>query len=113
MNEEAKILIAADSGIAIRSFPDIADAIGACFGAQGLILTEAELGPEFFNLRTGLAGEAFQKFINYQVRVALVLPDPAVYGERFGELAYEHASHDFIRFVRSMDEAQAWLSSFC
>lgn len=113
MNEEAKILIAADSGIAIRSFPDITDAIGACFGARGFILTEADLAPEFFDLRTRLAGEMFQKFINYKVRVAIVLADPAAYGERFTELAYEHASHDFIRFVRSMDEARAWLSSFC
>jgi hypothetical protein len=101
MNEERRILVASDSGISIRSFSDISDALGACIGAAGLILTENDLAPEFFDLRSGLAGELFQKFINYRVRVAIVLPDPEAYGERFSELAYEHISHKMIRFVRS------------
>src|ERR1051326_4828074 len=99
MNEERKILIASDSGISIRSFNDISDALAACFGAKGLILTERDLSPDFFDLRTGLAGELFQKFTNYKRRVAIVLLDPKAYGERFGELAYEHAAHSMIRFV--------------
>jgi hypothetical protein len=49
--------------------------------------------------------------VAYRFRVAIVLPDPEAYGERFGELAYEHASHSMIRFVRSADEAKAWLDS--
>jgi len=111
MNEERTILIASDSGIAIRSFNDISDALAACFPAKGLILAESDLAPEFFDLRTGLAGELFQKFTNYKKRVAIVLPEPKVYGERFSELAFEHASHSMIRFVRSQDEAKAWLET--
>ena len=109
MNDERRILIASDSGISIRSLRDISDAVGACIGAEGLILTESDLAPEFFDLRSGLAGELFQKFTNYKVRVAIVLPNPEAYGERISELAYEHASHSMIRFVRSKDEATAWL----
>jgi hypothetical protein len=109
MNEERRIIIASDSGISIGSFGDIPDALGACIGAAGLILTETDLAREFFDLRSGLAGELFQKFINYKLRVAIVLPDPEAYGERFSELAYEHTSHSMIRFVRSEDEAKAWL----
>jgi len=111
MNEVRKILIASDSGISIRSFSDISDAIGACIGAEGLVLTETDLAKEFFDLRSGLAGEVFQKFINYKVTVAIVLPDAEAYGERFSELAYEHRSHSMIRFVRSNDEAKAWLDT--
>jgi len=111
MNQGRRILIASDSGISIRSFSDISDALAVCLGAAGLILTESDLAPEFFDLRSGLAGELFQKFTNYQTRVALVLPDPEAYGERFGELAYEHTSHSLIRFVRSQDEAKAWLDT--
>ena len=110
MNEERRILVASDSGISIQSFSDISDALGACIGAEGLILTENDLAREFFDLRSGLAGELFQKFINYKLRVAIVLPDPDAYGERFGELAFEHTSHSMIRFVRSKEEAKAWLS---
>ena len=112
MNEERKIVIASEAGISVRSFADIPDAIAACFDAKGLILTEEDLAREFFDLRSGLAGELFQKFMNYKLRVAIVVRDPAAYGERFGELAYEHASHGMIRIVRSKDEAGAWLDSY-
>src|SRR5262249_24774711 len=111
MNEERGILVATDLGISIRSFSDISDALGVCLGAEGLILTEKDLAREFFDLRSGLAGALFQEFINYKIRVAIVLPDPQAYGERFGELAYEHTSHGMIRFIRSEDEARAWLSA--
>ena len=111
MNEEHKILIAADLGLTIHSFGDISEAIGAAIDTSGFVITESDLGPEFFNLRSGLAGEFFQKFINYSVRVAIVLANPEVYGERFGELAYEHSTHNMIRFVRTQDEALAWLSA--
>ena len=110
MNEEP-IVIASDSGIAIRCFDDISDALGGCLGSSGLILTEDDLAPEFFDLKTGLAGELFQKFTNYQLRIAIVLPNPDAYGERVVELAREHKSHKLIRFVRSLHEAKAWLSA--
>jgi len=109
MNEESRILTASDSGVSIRSFGDISDAIAACLGAEGIIFTEDDLAREFFDLRSGLAGELFQKFTNYKLRMAIVLPDPEAYGERISELAYEHKSHNLIRFVRSKDEAEAWL----
>lgn len=106
---EGAVVVAADAGIAIRSVSDISDAIGACFGSGGLILAEGDLAPEFFDLCTGLAGEVMQKFVNYRIPVAVVVPDPAAYGERFVELAREHETHDVVRFVRSEDEARAWL----
>jgi len=108
---EPIILVAADAGISIRSFDDIASALGACFGAEGLLLTADDLGPEFFNLRSGLAGELLQKFSNYRLRVAIVLPEPDAYGKRFGELVKEHTTHGLIRFFLSGDEAKAWLHS--
>jgi uncharacterized protein DUF4180 len=69
------------------------------------------LAREFFDLRTGLAGELFQKCMNYGIRLAIILPDAEAYGERISELAYEHRSHNLIRFVGSKDEAEAWLST--
>jgi hypothetical protein len=105
------IIIASQLGISIKSFGDISYALGSCLGTRGVILTETDLAPEFFDLRTGLAGELFQKFINYKMRVAIVAPAPEAYGERFSELAYEHATHNMIRLVRTEDEAWDWLSA--
>jgi hypothetical protein len=109
MNEERRVLVASELGISIRSVKDIADAIGACFGAEGIIFVEEDLAPEFFDLRSGLAGELFQKLTNYRLRAAIVLPSPEAHGDRIRELAYEHRSHDAIRFVPSREEADAWL----
>ena len=110
MTAERKILIAADCGISITSSDDIADAVGNSLG-RGLILAEDDLGPAFFDLRTGLAGEVIQKFVNYRTRVAIIVAAPDTYGERFAELAREHAMHPLVRFVRSIDEARAWMNA--
>ncbi len=109
MNEEQNILIAADAGIFIDSFQSISDALGKCYGADGLILTESDVSPDFFNLRLGLAGELFQKLTNYQIKLALVLQNTDAYGERFSELVFEHKTHPLIRFFNSTDEAKVWL----
>jgi hypothetical protein len=111
MNEQRRVIVASEAAISVRSLRDISDAIGACLGAAGLILAEEDLGAEFFDLKTGLAGELLQKFVNYRVRTAIVVPDPERHGERFVELAREHATHPVVRFVRSREEADAWLDA--
>lgn len=98
-------------GLKLNSAADIGDLIGAAYDLDALILHESDLAPDFFNLRTGLLGELFQKLMNYRKLVAVVIPDFAAHGERFGELAYEHSNHPQIRFVHSEAEAQAWLGA--
>lgn len=109
MSGDHRIIIASEAGIAVRSAKGISDVIGACFGAAGIVLVEEDLGPAFFDLRTGLAGELLQKLVNYRLRAAIIVPHPEAHGERFRELAYEHRSHDTVRFVASRAEADAWL----
>jgi Domain of unknown function (DUF4180) len=111
MTDEQNIILATDAGIFIDSFQTIYDAVGKCYGAEGLILTEDNVSPEFFNLRTGLAGELFQKLTNYHVKLALVLQNTAAYGERFSELVLEHRTHNMIRFFKSVAEAKTWLNT--
>ena len=110
MNDAPRLLIASDLGCSIRSINDLPDVIGACIGADGVILTEADLCSDFFDLRTGLAGETLQKFINYRIRAAIVIADVEAYGERFSELIHEHRSHETIRFFNSIAHAEAWLA---
>jgi hypothetical protein len=109
MTAPRKFLIASEAAIAIRSMSDIANAVAAAFGTAGLIITESDVAREFFDLKTGLAGELFQKFTNYQLRLVLIVPNPERYGNRFNELAQEHRSHKSIRIVRTRDEADAWV----
>jgi len=111
MANTSSIIIAAHRSIRIDARQDVSDALAASFGSAGLVLTEQDVSPDFFRLATGLAGELFQKFTNYRIPVALVIQDFASYGERFAELAGEHAHHPSVRFVHAMDEALDWLNT--
>ena len=95
----------------IRSSSDINDALVKGIGQGGVVATEEDLCPEFFDLRTGFAGELLQKFVNYRVRLAVVISDPSAYGERFSELVSEHATHGSVRFFRFEEDARLWLKS--
>jgi hypothetical protein len=95
--------------ITVRSVADIADVLRGSLAPTGLVLAEEDLGPEFYDLRTGLAGELFQKVVNYRGRLAIVIRDPSAYGDRFGELAYEHRRHTAVRFVEDRAQALQWL----
>jgi len=108
-SSERAVLVASEAGIPVRSLEDIAELLGRSYGFDGLLLGEAELGPEFFDLRSGLAGELFQKCTNHRLMLALVVPDPAAHGERFAELAFEHRAHRLIRFFSTLEEARKWL----
>ena len=101
---------AAELGLRIDGLKDIQDILGAVYGLDGLILLEDDLGPEFFRLGSGVAGELFQKFVNFRLPVALVLRDFTAYGERFAELAHEHSRHPGVRFFHTEAEARRWLT---
>lgn len=106
---EGQFPTATELGLKLRSAADIPELVGAAYGVDGLILSVDDLAPDFFDLRTGLLGELFQKFTNYRLPLALVIPDVDAYGPRLGELAREHRQHPLIRFFRTEGEARAWL----
>jgi hypothetical protein len=96
--------------VGIRSVSEISDAVVASMKHNGIVVAEANIAPEFFELRSGFAGEVLQKFANYRARLAIVLSDdPHAHGERFGELVHEHRAHAVIRFFRSEEDARRWL----
>ena len=97
--------------IYIRSMADIADVISRGLERGALLLEESNLCQEFFDLRSGLAGELFQKSVNYQIPLAIVISDAKKHGDRFNELMHEHRRHPFVRFFPSKAEARAWLEA--
>jgi hypothetical protein len=105
-----RVLIASEAGLRVDRADDVLALIGAAYDADALILTAADVAADFFDLRTGWAGELFQKATQYGVRLALVLPDPDLHGPRWPELAYEHRRHAAVRIVGSRAEADAWLA---
>ena len=83
----------------------------AAFGEQTstILLLESDLGPAFYDLRTGLAGDLLQRFVNFRIPLAVVVEQPPSHGDRFGELVHEHRTHPVVRFFTSELEARTWL----
>ncbi len=67
----------------LNALDQIMDYLSESYDKGGLMLQEEELGENFFDLSTGLARELFQKFTNYNSRLALVIADPGRYNNRF------------------------------
>lgn len=61
-------------GRTLGSERDATDLIGDAWAnkARTVALAAQDLGDDFFRLRTRIAGEVLQKFVNYQLRVAIV-----------------------------------------
>ncbi|GAB4425049.1 MAG: DUF4180 domain-containing protein [Anaerolineae bacterium] len=61
-------------GVAVNNIRDALDVIAEAnyHGADSLMLQTDHLSRDFFDLRTGLAGEILQKCANYYMRLAVV-----------------------------------------
>jgi PadR family transcriptional regulator, regulatory protein AphA len=100
-----------EDSVIINSKGDILDVISICHehNTQLLLIYEKNLSPDFFNLATGMAGEFFQKCVNYQVRVAFVIKFDNIKSERFKELVFESNKSSQIRFFEDKQQAEKWL----
>ena len=94
----------------IQSASDISAALTASVERGGLVIDEKNLSPDFFDLKTGLAGQVLQKFVSYRTKLAVIVRDPARYGARFSELMHEHRIHPTVRFFSAEQPARPWLS---
>ena len=79
-------------------------------GAGSVIIYEHQLIPEFFDLKSGVAGEILQKFSNYKMKLAIV-GDFSKYGSKsLRDFIYESNKGGRICFVSTTEEAIAVLS---
>lgn len=95
----------------LSSEQDSLDLIAVCMeNDTHLIMLQADvLTDDFFKLKTGLAGKVLQKFVNYQVKAAVILTNEQRITGRFKEfLAEANKGKDF-RVFGSSEEAEIWL----
>lgn len=85
------VLACAPDGPVLRGDRDVVDLIAAALqhGADLVLVPAGRLTDEFFTLRTGLAGEIVQKFVNYRLRLAIV-------GDISRHVAGSSALRDFV-----------------
>lgn len=99
------------SGEPVNSSQDILDLLGSFYPehVEALILHEINLAPEFFQLRTKLAGEILQKLVNYRVKVAIVGDFQKYQSKALADFIYECNNGRQIFFVATREEALARL----
>ena len=96
----------------IQTERDAVTLIGVCgeHSTERLLLYAGNFPESFFDLRSGLAGTILQKFTNYHIRVALVVPSELVHG-KFREYVFEANRGDQVHTFLRRSDAEAWLTS--
>lgn len=88
------------------------DLVSSCIEHRSrcVLVESRHLPPEFFDLRSGFAGEFVQKLVNYNVQLAGVFPSEEGYSERFREFLLEAKRGRAFRAFANRADAEAWLA---
>ncbi len=90
---------------------DALDLISLCWEHETneIMLHYSSLSEDFFKLRTKVAGNIIQKFINYGIRAAAIIPKEIIENGRFREMALETNKGNHFRLYESKEDAEKWL----
>ena len=96
----------------INSVEDGLDLLGDLYyqGFDKIVIHEKDITPDFFDLKSGIAGEILQKFSNYRVRLAIVGDFSKYTSKSLRDFIYESNKGKQINFVSSCAEAIKVLS---
>ncbi|MDV6234618.1 DUF4180 domain-containing protein [Leptospira ellisii] len=91
----------------IRSVQDALDLLGDCWGndVQRVLTFERHFSPDFFDLKTRLAGEILQKYENYGVYLAIIGDFSKYESKSLRDFIYECNRGKRIRFAETRTEA--------
>jgi hypothetical protein len=73
--------------------------------AQRMIIHKESLPQEFFDLKSGIAGEILQKFSNYRMKLAIVGDFSEIKSKSLRDFIRESNERKIISFVSSVREA--------
>ena len=94
--------------VVVKEVQDALDimANAAYSGATKLILHEKNITPDFFDLKTRIAGDILQKFSNYNMPLAIVGDFSKYTSKSLRDFIYESNNGRMVNFVSSVDEAK-------
>ncbi len=100
-------------GVLLRSGQDVLDLIGSLYGSEArrIIVREEQLDPAFFDLRSGVAGDITQKFVTYQLTVAIVGQFEKYTSKALADFIREANQGRQLFFTASVSEALARLAT--
>ncbi|WP_041536943.1 DUF4180 domain-containing protein [Pseudopedobacter saltans] len=111
-NETLIADISAD-GIIINNTQDALDMMMNCSyqGADKIIWYEQNITPEFFDLKTKLAGNILQKFSTYNMELAIIGEFSKYNSKSLKDFIFESNKQRKINFLATKEEALAILSA--
>jgi hypothetical protein len=105
-----RILECAAQGAALRTFQELLAETGEEleFGNSLIVVPAVRFVPEFFQLQTGLAGEIFQKIVNYRLRLAIIgdIAQWIAASAAFRDLVRESNRGNTVWFLRDRNELE-------
>jgi hypothetical protein len=92
--------------VIITSLEDGLDLLGNLYfdGYDKIIVHENNITPDFFDLKTGLAGEILQKFSNYRVQLTIVGDFGKYQNQSMKDFIFESNKGKLINFVETIEE---------
>jgi hypothetical protein len=95
----------------IHSALDFIATVGYESGCHRIIVNKSAIGEDFFDLKTRLAGEILQKFVNYQTKIAIVGDFTGYSSNSLKDFMYECNKGREIFFLLDEEQAVQKLSS--
>ncbi|HCT31268.1 MAG TPA: DUF4180 domain-containing protein [Bacteroidales bacterium] len=98
--------------IIINNVQDALDLMADCGykGSRKIIIHSKNITPDFFDLKTRIAGDILQKFSTYNVDLAIIGDFSNPTSKSLRDFIYESNKIGKINFVDSVDEAKARLA---
>lgn len=105
---DSKVAIINDKDAILSSVQDALDVMATIsyeYDCHKIVIFKTAIVDEFFDLKTGLAGEILQKYINYGVKIAIIGDFADVSKRSLRDFIYESNNGNDIFFLEDMEQA--------
>lgn len=112
--EKTRTAVSRENSVLIGSENDALDLIADVYynlGCEQMVLSDANFSPEFFDLKTKLAGGVLQKFTNYHMKLAIVGIFDKYNSKSLNDFIYECNKGNDIFFVENTESALLMLKT--
>ncbi len=108
-NKNISFLINTDKNIYlindVNSALDLMATVAYETNCNSIIIKKEDICPDFFDLKTGIAGEILQKFANYSFKIAIIGDFSSIISKSLKDFIFECNSGNYIFFQDSLENA--------
>jgi len=108
-NGDSKVAIADSADVIIHDVQDALDLMASISynnnGCYKILINKSNITEDFFELKTGLAGDVLQKYANYKVKLAIVGDFDEYNSKSLKDFIYECNNGKQVFFLRDKQDA--------